>query len=352
MSTVGATSRASAHLLRRAAECHSVSMCPSLRDPRLSSAANSDLAGLHQQFLSEQRFSARRSEATLRGYRTTYALLESLMPCLSSQTETPAALTEVFRRLETRSRIVGRGHERQGVKSSTIATYRSKLNLFFEWLRAKGKIPANPFDSMPYPRVEYLDRKYLGKASVERIFATLVLSAPWRSRLLRTRNLALFSTLLYTGVRKGELLGLRLTDIDLEHFELTVRAETSKSKLRRIVPLSSKVIAALEDYLDQRRGLPLGSEFLFVGGTGKAPLTTEGLKHLVEQMKRISGVSFHLHQFRHTFAVNFLNRGGDIAKLRQLLGHRDIRMTSAYLRCLPTSAMRNDIECITLDTLL
>jgi integrase/recombinase XerD len=59
-----------------------------------------------------------------------------------------------------------------------------------------------------------------------------------------------------------------------------------------------------------------------------------------------------VHRFRHTFAVNFLNRGGDIAKLKQLLGHRDIRMTSAYLRCLPTSAMRTDVESITLESLL
>jgi integrase len=74
--------------------------------------------------------------------------------------------------------------------------------------------------------------------------------------------------------------------------------------------------------------------------------------HLVKQVRRLSGVAFHLHQFRHTFAVNFLNRGGDVAKLKQLLGHRDIRMTSVYLRCLPTAAMRGDVENITLDTLL
>ncbi|RJO59499.1 hypothetical protein C4546_01995 [Candidatus Parcubacteria bacterium] len=58
------------------------------------------------------------------------------------------------------------------------------------------------------------------------------------------------------------------------------------------------------------------------------------------------------HQFRHTFAVNVLNNGSDIAKLKQLLGHRDIRMTATYLRCLPTSAMRGDVETLTLDNLV
>jgi len=310
------------------------------------------LARLHEEFIAEQRFATRLSPATLRGYRQSLAVLVLLMPTLTTQQLSPAAMTEFFRRLETRSRLLGRGQERVGVKTSTVATYRSKLNRFFAWLKAKGKIPSSPFEGMPYPKVEYEDRQYLGKQAVERIFAALVLAAPWRSRPLRTRNLALFATLLYTGLRKGELLGLRITDLDLERLELTVRAETSKSRLRRAVPINSKLLFALEDYLEQRRRLPLQSEHLFSGVSGQQPLTGEGLKHLVEQVKRASGIRFHVHQFRHTFAVNFLNRGGDIAKLKQLLGHRDIRMTSAYLRCLPTAAMRTDVESITLDTLL
>lgn len=317
-----------------------------------SAHGTAELPTLYEQFLREQRFSARLSPETLRGYRQVFAVLISLMPTLATRDLTSASMTEFFRRLETRSRLIGKGQERVGVKTSTVATYRSKLNGFFRWLKANGKTSLNPFDAMSYPRVEYEDRKYLGKPAVERIFATLVLGAPWRSRMLRTRNVALLSTLLYTGLRKGELLGLRITDLDLDRLELTVRPETSKSRLRRVVPINSRLLFALEDYLDERRKLPLPSDYLFTAASGRTPLTAEGLKHLLEQVKRLSGVPFHAHQFRHTFAVNFLHRGGDIAKLKQLLGHRDIRMTGAYLRCLPTSAMRSDVESITLDTLL
>jgi integrase len=187
---------------------------------------------------------------------------------------------------------------------------------------------------------------------VERVFSALVFTAKWRSRFLRKRNIAIFSMLLYTGMRKGELLGLRVTDLDLDRLEVTIRAETSKSRLRRVVPISSKLSVALEDYLEERQRLRLQSEYLFAAASSDTPFTADGLKHLVEEVKRLSGVIFHIHQFRHTFAVNFLSHGGDIAKLKQLLGHRDIRMTSAYVRCLPTAAMRTDVESITLDTLL
>lgn len=309
------------------------------------------LEHLHQQFLTEQRYSTRLSPVTLRGYALCFQLFQSLMPQATLDQLIPATMTEFFRRLETRSRGIGQ-RERRGVKASTIATYRSKLNRFFTWLRAKGHIAHNPFAAMPYPIVHYEDRKYLTRSEVERIFSALVLTADWRTAFVRKRNIALFSTFLYTGLRKGELLALRGTDLDVQRRELTVCAETSKSRLRRVIPINSKLFIALSDYVAERRLQRVTSEYLFVSVARQRPLSADGLKHLTEYVKRLSGVRFHLHQFRHTFAVNFLNNGGDVTKLKQLLGHRDIRMTCVYLRCLPTSAMRADVETLTLDHLL
>lgn len=322
-------------------------------DPaRTAPHATGELRALHDQFVNEQRFATRLSEETLRGYRKTFDVLELLMPTMTVGQLTPSAMTEFFRRLDTRTRVVGRGKVRRGVRTSTIATYRSKLNRFCEWLRTRGHISSNPFEAMPYPDVRYEDRKFLNRGEVDRIFAVLALGAAWRSSFLRRRNVAVFATLLYTGLRRGELLGLRVTDLDLDRLQLTVRAETSKSRLQRVVPINSRLCFALEDYLEERRRQNQHCEYLFTSGVAEGRLTANGLKHLVDHVKRLSRVPFHLHQFRHTFAVNCLNRGGDVAKLKQLLGHRDIRMTTAYLRCLPTSAMRTEVESITLDSLL
>jgi integrase/recombinase XerD len=310
-----------------------------------------EIRSLSEQFMSELRFARRLSSSTLRGYRQTIGLLFASMPALTVTQLTPQTMTEFFRRLDARPRW-GREGPIRGVRSSTVATYRSKLNRFSQWLVRTGALKVNPFDHMEYPRVEYEDRKYLEKRSIEKIFATTAVGVPWRDSLLRRRNLAIIATLLYAGLRKGELLGLYAIDYSPNHLELRVRGETSKSKRQRVVPVNGALAIALEDYLDERRRCGLQCEKLFVSTRGDQPLTAEGLLHLVKQVRRLSGVAFHLHQFRHTFAVNFLNRGGDVAKLKQLLGHRDIRMTSAYLRCLPTDAMRGDVENITLDTLL
>src|SRR5436305_11297593 len=166
----------------------------------ITSDTTQALASLHEQFISEQRFSLRLSPATLRGYRQTFAAFLSLMPTMRTSQVTASAMTEFFRRLDTRIRFAGR-QQRRGVKTSTVATYRSKLNRFCEWLKSRGELAANPFDQMSYPRVEYEDRKYLGRRDVERIFSALVLGGPWQRQFLRKRNLAIFALLLYTGMR-------------------------------------------------------------------------------------------------------------------------------------------------------
>lgn len=158
--------------------------------------------------------------------------------------------------------------------------------------------------------------------------------------------------MLTCGLRKGELLGLKIRDIDLERKQLTVRAETSKSRMQRVVPLNSLVVSKIKDYFGEKKKIDCCSENLFTSDNGIGTLGYDGIKHLVEKVKKASGVNFHLHQFRHSFAVNLLMAGTDIAKLKQLLGHRDIRMTATYLRCLPTSEMRDDVEKMTLDNLI
>ena len=147
-------------------------------------------------------------------------------------------------------------------------------------------------------------------------------------------------------------MGLTLNDIDLDRKQLTVRAETSKSKNNRVVPLNLMAIQKIKDYLEERKRKGYTSEYLFMSNNKDEKFTKHGLKHIIKKVKEYSGVKFHIHKFRHTYAVNLVNNSCDVSKVKQLLGHRDIRMTSAYLRCLPTSAMRGDVERITLDNLL
>jgi len=311
-----------------------------------------NIVQLHEEFMQEQEFSSRLSPETLRGYQHTFDLLIKIIPTITLEMLSEKTMTEFFKRLETRERIVGRGIKKKGIKKSTVGTYWSKLNKFFRWLEIKGKIKENPFRNMACPNVRYEEIQYLKKEQIERILTAMTFQITWKNIFIQKRNIAMFCILLCCGLRKGELLGLKLLDIDLQRKTLTVRAETSKSKTTRTIPLNTTALIKLEDYINELGEREYSSPFLFVSNNKNEKLTGYGFIHLIKTLNRKSGIKFHAHQLRHTFAVNMLNMGCDLAKLKQLMGHRDIRMTALYLRCLPTNAMRQDIEALTLDNLV
>lgn len=254
-----------------------------------------------------------------------------------------------FKILDKRTRIVGRGIIKTGIKKSTVATYWAKLGSFFNWLEHNGQIEKNPFALMTHPQVQYLDKKFLSRKEVEKIF-TAIYTHNNNNLLILKRNILLFNLLLFCGLRREELLLLQIRDIDIERKTITIRAETSKSGASRTLPLTGQLIASIKDYLAERRAYTTSN--LFVSSNKDRPFTIDGMRHLVSNLNEQSNVKFHLHQFRHTFAINFLKQSNNLFKLKQLLGHRDIGMTAVYLRCLPVDEIRADVEKLSLDNLI
>lgn len=313
---------------------------------------NKTIEQLFDKYLSECRYSSKLSDETLRGCRACFDTLLKLMPGICLGDISGEVMTTFFQKLDERERIVGRGIIKTGVKRSTIATYRSKFNRFFNWLVLNGHMKENPFDKMAYPDVNYEDRKYLEKEKLEKIIIAVSHGIDWADSFTRKRNYLLITLPLYCGLRRGEILGLMVSDFCPDKRELTVRASTSKSKRQRIVPLNTKIMDIMNDYLQARKQKGYTTPNLFVSDIKDNALSRAGLKHVMEKIKKEVGFSFHLHLFRHTYAVNLLNTGTDVAKLKQLMGHKDIRMTATYLRCLPTKAMRGDVEKLSLDNFL
>jgi len=311
-----------------------------------------DIRTLHIEFIKECEFVARLSPETIRGYKECFHIFIKLIPNCELQMINTQLMIEFFKRLEKRTRIIGRGTKVKGVKKSTIATYRNRLNRYFNWLVLKGHLKDNPFRHMEYPNVTYLDRKFLKKEHIEKIFTSVYLNIKWKNAFIKKRNLALLYILLCCGIRRGELLGLKSYDIDMDRRVITVRAETSKSKRDRVLPLNTTTIEVLIEYIKERQKVGCSTSFFFVSSNHDGGLSSSGLKHLINKINESSGVKFHVHQFRHTFAINLLNNGCDIVKLKNLLGHSDIRMTTVYLRCLPTGSMKADVELITFDNLI
>jgi len=142
------------------------------------------------------------------------------------------------------------------------------------------------------------------------------------------RDKAMILTLCDTGMRLGELLGMKLGDIEIESRHVEV---LGKGRKKRTLQISSQTLKAIWQYL-KVRGNPHDSIWLSEEGR---PLTESGIKQIVRRAGKkanITGKKLGPHTFRHTFANNFLDAGGDPLDLKYLLGHTSLKMVENYVK--------------------
>jgi site-specific recombinase XerD len=141
------------------------------------------------------------------------------------------------------------------------------------------------------------------------------------------RDEAIIRVLVDTGMRRGELLGLELRDLDLDD---QVALVLGKGRRERACPFGQKTALTLDRYLRQRRRHLLeASPALWLARRG--PLTTSGLATLLRRRGMRAGVGpVHPHALRHTFAHHWLAGGGAEGDLMRLAGWRSRDMLARY----------------------
>ena len=298
---------------------------------------------LFAEFIKECQYAKRLRSETIRGYTEVFHVFVSIMPEVTElKFLTMEMLSEFFKRLQTRERIVGIDTIKIGVKNSTIKTYQSKLNVFFEWLHRKALIQENPMRQIKPPELTYDDVRALNEDSVRKLYAAVSLHST--NTLVLRRDTAMLSLLLFSGVRFGEFISIEVRDIDFDRQILTVRGQTSKSQKSRAIPLHTTLQFHLKDYIAERNKRKYQTQYLFVSVNSDCGLTRYGLKHWVKKLSVQSGVHFHIHQFRHSFATNLALKDVGAVKIQKLLGHSSLEMTMTYLRSISTEDMRDDIN--------
>lgn len=308
-----------------------------------------DIQQLFSEFIYECKYLRNNRKDTIRNLNSVFDLFVNISGVTTLENLSSHTIKRFFQNLQERERIVGKGIKKTGVRPSTIISYARRLNSFFNWMVKMKHLKDNPLADVSLPKLSYEDRKFLCKEDVEKILTSLYLHNLDKPMIFK-RNILIFHILLFCGIRSGELLGIQLTDIDVEARLLKVRAETSKSGRTRLIPLHPTIIAHLRDYLRERTSYK--TSYLLVSLMHDDGLTKDGFKHLISEVRKRSGVKFHPHQLRHTFAVNFLKSSNNLAKLQQILGHQSIIMTTAYLRCLPPTEMKIDIDSMYIDNFI
>jgi integrase len=126
---------------------------------------------------------------------------------------------------------------------------------------------------------------------------------------------------LNTGMRRGEILNLKWSDINMRTGTIIIRK--SKNNEVRMIPINDTLKQSLEQIGPQQ-----SNEYVFGNGNGKPYVTIKtGFKAAV---RRAGITDFRFHDLRHTFASHLIMSGVDIKSVQELLGHKDIRMTIRY----------------------
>jgi site-specific recombinase XerD len=211
---------------------------------------------------------------------------------------------------------------------NTFMIYHKSLLVFFRWCVKQGYMEKNPVLDIEVPKHEKRLPIKLTKQDALRLLE-IVYNYPYEYKFLRYRNHAIFSTFIFAGLRKQELLHLKFTDIDLENLTLFVRL--GKGNRDRIIPISFTLAQTLKRYKDERKRLNKTNAEFFTSLRGNTGFTENGLKKLVEQMRGVLGITFSVHKLRHTFATLMLEGGCDIYSLSRMMGHSDIKTTTIYL---------------------
>jgi len=220
------------------------------------------------------------------------------------------------------------GRTKRKWKANTFICYHKSLLVFFRWCIQEKYMETNPVENIECPKLEKRIPPKLTKQQANRLLE-IVYNYPYQYDYLRYRNHAIFATFLLAGIRKRELINLKLTDVDTENMTIFIRQ--GKGAKDRIVPICYKLADSLKKYLKHRERLHKTAPEFFCSLNRNMGITDVGIKRMIETFRKESEVDFTAHKLRHTFATLMLESGCDIFSLSKMLGHNDIKTTTVYL---------------------
>lgn len=207
----------------------------------------------------------------------------------------------------------------------TVRGYYASISAFSNWAIREELIEKSPMKNIPHPKLP----RYIPNPLSEQEIRALLSACKNLTDRSGIRMAAMVLFLLDSGVRVGEMLGLKRTDLDLEQGRAKVMGKGAKE---RYVYFGKATKRSLWRYMSLARPEPAPNvENLFLTFDGR-PLPKRQFAHLLSRLGESAGVpNVHPHRFRRTAAVQFLRNGGNIFALQKLLGHETLEMVRRYV---------------------
>jgi len=214
----------------------------------------------------------------------------------------------------------------QGLSPRSVNRKISCLRSFYKFLLKEGRLVSNPMEKIVRPRNRKKLPGFVDADSMDELLDHFEFGENFEG----VRNRMIIEMFYQTGLRRTELIQLKIRDYNREEGWLKVLGKRNKE---RAIPLSNSFIHAFEGYLKTRNEEFPGNSDSFVFVTRKGLQAYPKLIYRVVH-KYLSFVTTlekkSPHVLRHTFASQMLNRGGNINAIKELLGHASLSATQIY----------------------
>lgn len=211
-------------------------------------------------------------------------------------------------------------------KKSTIARKISSLRSFYKYLVNNTVIDDNPFLLISLPKKERKLPNFLYYNELEDLFDVPKIDTP-----LGQRNRLILELLYATGIRVGELVYIKLNDIDVNNRLIRINGKGNKSRNVIYGEYCEEILNIYlnDGYLKLVRDKE--KKYLILNNLGKS-ITTRAIRYIINSIVKETSLKKHIspHSIRHTFATHLLESGADLLTVQELLGHASLSTTQIY----------------------
>jgi integrase/recombinase XerD len=221
-----------------------------------------------------------------------------------------------------------RRRSQAGISNRSLARFLSALSSFQEFIGPERRYRPCLF---AVPRIKFSAPlpDFISQRQAAELFSATAQGTP-SARYRGWRDYIAVALLYVSGLRRAELAGLTLADIDRDRRLLTVLGKGNK---QRVVPVGETTMDDLLKYLEIRDGFAgetdTASPHVLLNRSGK-PLSVRGINRIVKRYGLQHGVSMTPHTLRHSFATHLMENGADMLLIKEILGHASLSTTQKY----------------------
>ena len=212
----------------------------------------------------------------------------------------------------------------QGISNNTINRKISSLKSFYKFLQKTKQIDLNPLAKHKALKVAKRIQNPFSESEISQVITHLAAKDDFES----VRNKLIVELFYSTGIRRAELIGIQLSDVNLSEKLMKVLGKRNKE---RFVPLLPSVIKTITRYLELKKEVQSDTSFFMITRKGNKLYETLVYRVINSYFSNVSTKEKKSpHLLRHSFATHLLNEGADLNSVKELLGHASLASTQIY----------------------